>query len=298
MSYNSLTAAKGTSGSIATWTNYTLLDTPVVVDEAQSLLWSEARMRVREMKKTYDFTLALNQAYLPLPANFLDPIGDIQMSTFNSRVKHKDAGWVKNNRNYTETSGDLGTNPFTTTAASNTVSVSLPNHGFAQDSVFYTLGATAFNGVTIVGTFPINAITDANNFTIDISVLGTTPSGSGSGGGAAVTYICDSMVPGTPLYFGIWDERIHFDQAAFQVTLCRLQFYQRPTLLSSTNNTNFLTDRYPKLLRIACLAAAAEFMKDDTEYQKYLTRLSSAVEAISNENDMHERGMELDPYIP
>jgi hypothetical protein len=298
MSYTSLTAAKGTPGSIATWTNYTKLDIGTIVDEAQALIYGEGRLRAREMKTSFDFTLTINQAYLPLPTGFLDPIGDLQMATFNSRVKHKDEAYVKNNRNYTETSGTLGTNPFTTTNLSNTVTVNLPGHGFSQASVFYTTGATAFNGATIAGTFPVNGLIDANNFTIDISVLGTTPSGSGAGGGAAITYIADVLQPGTPLFWGIWDERIQVDQPAFQVTLCRLQYYQSLPLLSSTNPTNFLTNRYPKPMRIACLAAAAEFMKDDTEYQKYMTRLVQSIEAISMENDMHNRGMELDPYIP
>jgi hypothetical protein len=299
MSYTSLTAAKGTPGAIATWVNYTKLDIGTVVDEAQALLYGEGRLRTREMKTSYDFTLAVNQAYLPLPTGFLDPIGDLQMATFNTRVKHKDAAYVKNNRNYTETLGTLGTDPFTTTTSSNTVSVNLPGHGFTQASVFYTTGAAAFNGATITGTFPINGITDANNFTIDISILGPTPSGSGSGGGAAVTYICDAIVPGTPLFWAIWDERVQFDQPAFQTTLCRLHYYQSLPLLAKTSNeTNFLTNRYPKLMRVACLAAAAEFMKDDAEYQKYVTRLVQSIEAISMENDMHERGMELDPYIP
>ena len=38
MSYASLTAAKGTAGAIATLVSYTLLDTPTIADEAQTLL--------------------------------------------------------------------------------------------------------------------------------------------------------------------------------------------------------------------------------------------------------------------
>ena len=51
MSYASLTAAKGTAGAIATWVSYTLLDTPMIVDEAQTLLWGEERCVVAKCSR-------------------------------------------------------------------------------------------------------------------------------------------------------------------------------------------------------------------------------------------------------
>lgn len=298
MSYTSLTAAKGVSGSIANWVSYTKLDIPVIVDEAQALIYGEGRLRCREMRTELVFTMPQYNSWVALPTGFLDPIGRIQATTYNSGISHKDENFVARNRSYTETTGTLGTNPFTTTSGSDTVSVNLSSHGFSQDSGFFTTGATAFNGVTIVGTFPINAITDSNNFTIDITSLGATPTGSGSGGGSAVSYTCDNLTLGTPRCWGIWNERIYFDQAFDQLSICRLQYFQSLPLLSSANPTNFLTNRYPKLMRVACLAAAAEFMKDDDEYQKWFTRLQPSIDAISVENDMSMRGIELDPEIP
>jgi hypothetical protein len=44
MTYNSLTAAKGTSGAVATWVAYTKLDVPVIVDEAQALIYMALRV--------------------------------------------------------------------------------------------------------------------------------------------------------------------------------------------------------------------------------------------------------------
>jgi hypothetical protein len=298
MTYLSLTAAKGASGAIATWVNYTQLDIPVIVDEAQAVLYGEGRLRCREMQTEYLFTGFNNTGFVALPPNFLDPIGDIMVGTYNSRIRHKDQAYIQNNRTYNETTGTLGTNPFTTVSGSNTVSVALASHGFAQDSIFSTLGATTFNGVTINGTFKITAIIDSNDFTIDISPLGTTPTGSSAGGGSAVTYVCDSLVVGNPYWWGIWDEQIHFDQAFNQTVLCRLNYYKSLPLLSPTNLTNFLTNRYPNLMRVACMAAAADFMKDDTEYQKQFGRLQQMIEKIAMENDMQYRGLDHEPYIP
>lgn len=298
MTWTSLTAAKGATGAIATWVNYTLLDTPTIVDEMQALLYGEGRLRTREMTTDMVFTMPVGSAYQPLPARFLDPIGRIKVASFNSYIAHKDAGYIEASRNYTEQTGTLGANPFTTTIGSNTVSVALANHGFNQDSIFNTSGASAFNGVTVAGTFPITAITDANDFTIDISILGATVSGSGAGGGAAASYICDSLTPGTPQFFGIWNEQLKFEQAFFQTSLCRLQYYQSLPLLSSANQSNFLTNRYPNLVRVASMAAAADFMKDTEEYNKQFSRLQQMIEKISNENDMQYRGMELAVDIP
>ena len=297
MTYTSLTASKGVSGSIANWVNYTLLDIPPIVDEAQTLLYGLG-LRTREMMMGGQFLLAVGQSIQPLPTGFLDPIGRMFFSSFNDYCRHKDSAFVQNSRNYTELSGTLGVNPFTTTLGSTSVLVNLPGNGFSQDSVFNTQGAIAFNGVTINGTFPISAIVDANDFTIDITSLGAVPTGAGAGGGSAVAYLCDNLVQGTPDYFGIWNENFYFDTAAFQQTIVRHQYYRSLPLLSSSNPTNFLTNRYPHLMRKACQAAAADFMKDDVQFQKMSGVLSTLIPALNTENDMQYRGMEIEADTP
>ena len=299
MTSGTLSAAKGNSGALATWVDYTKLDVPTTIDEAQTLLYSA--LRVREMLADGMFTMTIGSTYMPLSAfspGFLEVIGRIWQTSLMTSIRHKDSNTVERNRAYTETNGTLGTNPFTTTLGSASVAVALPNHGFSQDSVFYTTGATAFNGVTISGTFRVTAIIDANDFSIDITPLGVLPSASGAGGGSAITYTCDSMIQGMPIVFGIWNNTIYFDQAFSQLTLCKLQFYQSLPLLSATNPTNFLTNRYPHLMRIACMASAANFMKDNEEYQKLSTLLMGMVQQVNAENDMSFRGMELDTDIP
>jgi hypothetical protein len=299
MTYATLTGAKGATGAILTWVNYSKLsiDVGTIVDEAQALLYGLG-LRTREMRTEFNFSIPVGGSLIALPSRFLDPIGRIFMTSVNSWVRHKDQSFIKENRNYQETSGTLNTNPFATTNNSTVVTVNLPGHGFNQDSVFNTSGATAFNGVTINGTFPITAIVDANDFTIDITILGATPNAGGSGGGAAVAYLCDNLVPGFPNWFGIWNETIYFDTAFLQQTLCKLHYYQSLPLLSASNQTNFLTNRYPQLLRRACLAQAADWMKDTEEYQKHVTALSGLIEQISIENDMSMRGMEHDTDTP
>lgn len=296
MNYSSLIAAKGNTGSIANWVSYTLLDIPPILEEAQTLIFS--LLRTREMLAATQFSMAVNESYVALPARFLDPIGRITMSSFGIGIRHKDSSFIQQARSYTELSGTLGANPFTTVLDSSLVTVALTGSGFTQDSVFNVSGATAVGGITPNGTFPITAIaSDGNSFTIDVSSVGTATS-SATGGGSAAAYLVDNLTQGIPNWFGIWNERIYFDVALVQQALCRMQFYQSPALLSTSNETNFLTNRYPQLIRVATDAAAADFMKDDSEYTKAMTRLGLIVDRINIENDMSMRGMELDTLTP
>ena len=71
------------------------LDTSTIVDEAQALLYGPGRLRTREMMTAMVFTMQQNYAAQTLPANFLDPIGPIYVSTFNTPIRHKDSQFVQ-----------------------------------------------------------------------------------------------------------------------------------------------------------------------------------------------------------
>jgi hypothetical protein len=295
MTYTSLVADKNTAGSIARWVNYSKLDADQILQEAQALLYS--MLRTREMRTHFNFDLGPGASQIALPGGFLDPVGKIAMLGTGARIEQRYQNFIQRRRTYTETTGSLGTNPFTTTNGSTTVSVNLPNHGFAQGSTFFTAGATAFNGVTIAGAFDVVAIADANDFSIDIAPLPATPSASGAGGGSAATYICDNLVQGMPMYWGVWDETIFFDVAFSQATNCNLQYFRSLPLLSAATPTNFLTNRYPHLLRKACTAQAWDFLRNDTEYQKDVAALAALVEQTNAEADLLYRGAVFDTEL-
>jgi len=293
-----LVAPKGQPGSIANFISYGKVqsETEFILAEAQTLIYT--LLRAREMRTHTRFTMPAGSSVTAVPARFLDPIGDIGSLDYNQQMIHKDESYVKKARQYQQTSGTLGVNPFTTVQNSTSVTVNLPAHGFNQESVFYTTGATAFNNVTITGTFDISSIVDTNNFTIDISPLGVLPNATSAGGGSAAIYTANNLVQGTPLYWSIWDEEIHFDYAfSIQVT-CELLFFQSLPLLSASNQSNFLTARYPHLIRQACNVRAAAFMRDTETYTRDLQLLQSMVQGVQNENDMHYRGMDLMTETP
>jgi hypothetical protein len=295
MTYTSLIGDKNTAGSIARWVNYSKLDADQILQEAQSLLYS--MLRVREMRAHFNFNIAQGGDRIALPSGFLDPIGRISMLGTGAKAEQRYPNFIQRRRVYTESTGSLGTNPFTTVSGSTLVAVNLASHGLSQGSTFYVAGAAAFNGVTIAGAYDVVAIGDANNFSIDIAPLGSVPSASGAGGGAAVSYVADNLVQGTPIYWGVWDETIFFDVAFAQSANCNLQYFKALPILSASNTTNFLTNRYPHLLRKAATAQAWDFMRNDAEYQKDVAALTALVEQTNAEGDLLYRGAAFDTYV-
>ncbi len=293
MNYTSLVAPKGTTGSIANWVNYSKLDIVAVVDEAQSLLFS--LLRIREMRKEWTFGMAAGEAQIALPARFLDPIGRLYDITNGIRMPHRIETDIVGARVYEAASGSFGTNPFTTTSGSSIVTVVEAAHDLTQGSTITILAASAVGGLTLNGTFPVTGITDANTLTIDVDDLATS---SATGGGASATYTANKLISGSPSSWTIFDEQVKFDCAFDTATQFKQLYFRSPLPLSATNLSNWLTVRYPKLMRVACMASAADFMKDDTEYQKHLTALTGLVGSANAESDLSYRGAEFGTDTP
>jgi hypothetical protein len=120
MSYNTLVAPKGTTGSLLNWIGYTKVDTATVLDESQALLYQI--LRVREMRTEYTFGMAVGQANVALPTRFLDPIGKVYDTTNVTDYDQVDQGGVLRARSYdTSLAGTLDNAPFTTTLNSSLV---------------------------------------------------------------------------------------------------------------------------------------------------------------------------------
>ena len=294
MTYTSLVAPKGTTGSLANWVGYSKLDTETVLDEAQSLLFQ--LLRVREMRKTWIFGLAVGESEKALPTRFLDPIGRIRDLTNTINLPHRLDTEVENARSYEQiASADFAADPFTTTTDSTLVAVELVGHDLTQGSALTISEADAVGGRTLDGSVPVTSITDADNLVID---AGSAASSGATGGGALATYTANKLIESTPVIWSIYDEAVKFNSAADQAAQYKMLYFQSPALLSATNLSNWVTNRYPKLLRAACMAAAADFMKDDTEYQKHLTALTALVGSTAAENDLMFRGAEFGTDTP
>lgn len=295
MTWSSLTGAKGSAGSIMNWVGYSKIDIPTILEESQSLIYGI--LRTREMRTIWTFGMAPGACSIALPARFLDPLGNLRDITNNMRLHQKDQPVLELARVYDSTvTGSFGTDPFTTTAGSAFVSVVQANHGLTEASAIAIVAANPVGGLTLNGTFPVASIIDPNTFVID---LGDDQATAGAtGGGSAATYSADVLISGTAGRWAIFDEAINFDVAFQDQTNFRLPYFRSPALLSATNQSNWLTNRYPKLIRVATTAAAAEQMKDDEEYQKGITALNNLVQAINAENEMFMRGGDYETDTP
>lgn len=295
MSYTSLLADKGTPGSAKNWIGYSKIDVVTALEEAQSLIFTS--LRVREMRSEWVFGMAVGHSAIALPDRFLDPMGKIRDVTNNLRLSHRDAPVLQDMRVYDSTvTGTLPTDPFTTVLGSSLVSVSDPNHGLTQESTVTYVGVATVGGLNLNATFPVIDIEDANSYVINVGDV--TATSTATGGGASITWTADRLQDGTAGRWGIWDEKVHFDVACEQPTQFKLNYFRSPVLLSSSNPTNFLTNRYSRLIRIAINAAAAEQMKDDEEFNKMNTLLGAAITKINQENDMFMRGMDIETDTP
>lgn len=65
-----------------------------------------------------------------------------------------------------------------------------------------------------------------------------------------------------PMIYYFNQSYIQLDSPTDQAYQYILTYYQQPAPLSADNPTNFLTSRYPRLLRAACMMGAAEWTKE------------------------------------
>lgn len=294
MTYNILAAPKGTAGSVANWVGYGKLDLTTIIDEAQSLIYST--LRCREMRTEWTFGLSAGQSQIALPDRYLDPCGRVYDVTNGAWIGHKLEGDVLSCRTYEPVSGAFGADPFTTTAGSSIVEIAEPAHNVNQGSTVTIAGAAAVGGLALNGTFPAVGVTDADHFTVDLG--DAVAAASITGGGAAATYDANSLVAGHPTRWAVWDEHLKFDLALDSATAFKHLYFRAPALLSAANPSNWLLTRYPRVMRQACQAAAADFMKDDSEYQKGVTALSALIQSIAAEQDLMYRGADIELDIP
>lgn len=202
MTYQDLIGPKSNAGSIHNFVNYRRVPVEVVLEEAQTLIYS--RLRVREMRVSGTILLAADASYAALPDRFLEPIV----------LRDREGITLIPNREDNETYIN---------------EPELIERRVFADGVLYA---------------------------------------------------------GIPCFVAIFDERYQFEVKAEEARTYDHVFYQRPAMLSPASNTNWLTSRYPMILRVACLAGAASYMKDDAEESKNLAKLDALCNAANAESDL------------
>lgn len=205
-----LTGLKTVAGSIKHFTNYSRIDSTVVLADTQALLYS--LLRVTEMKSLATLTLAIGDTTESIPTGFLDPQGGITGSDGETYAAF-------------DTDGNF--------------------YGHVPEMAPFLQQRTFTSGV-------INSA--------------------------------------QPQYFCIYDNVINFEHKFDTARTIYLPYYKTLTALSASNESNFLTDRYPHVLRQACHVQSHAFMKNWSAYNAELPLLTSLIERCNQESDLMFRG--------
>jgi hypothetical protein len=102
-----------------------------------------------------------------------------------------------------------------------------------------------------------------------------------------------ALQTGYPSRWSIVDEQIQFDVALDQDLTARLMFYETPAPLSASNETNFLTKRFPTLLRRACLMFAWEQRRRPELFAQEQILVEAAIDEANRTADMSRAGQIL-----
>lgn len=100
---------------------------------------------------------------------------------------------------------------------------------------------------------------------------------------------------GTPSRWSIIGETAYVDVLCSTFFSGKLIYYKRPDALSSSNQTNFLTVRYPTLLRYAALSRAYEHVKDLGAANGYAQMTEVKIQEANASNEMVRRSQFV-PY--
>lgn len=102
-----------------------------------------------------------------------------------------------------------------------------------------------------------------------------------------------ARVVSQPRIFSNDKDNLLLDSPCDQAYPFRFTYYAQPVALGTgtATSTNFITDKYPRLMRAVCMAQAGEFMKESSQYNAgYWAQMAEAeLDAAQKESDMHER---------
>lgn len=102
-----------------------------------------------------------------------------------------------------------------------------------------------------------------------------------------------NLITGTPSRWTVAGTNVVLDVAAAAPFGSELSYFARPIALSADNATNFLTLRFPSLLRHACMGFAYEQMKDADRATEHLTIAEKLIGDANTTSDMWRRNQRV-----
>lgn len=99
---------------------------------------------------------------------------------------------------------------------------------------------------------------------------------------------------GKPSIFAIVGTAAHFPCIPDAGYVFRYPFYKTPAALSTATETNFLTQKFPTMLRAMCMAYAYEYLRNPSEYDRWLKIAEARIDQANAESDMSFGGLEME----
>lgn len=97
---------------------------------------------------------------------------------------------------------------------------------------------------------------------------------------------------GLPTLFYTDATNMYFNVKSDRTYTTRHVYWQQPAALSASNETNFVTMKYPRLMRCACMMMASEFLKDYAAMERWEVKATREIAEIDIENDTNLSGFE------
>lgn len=104
------------------------------------------------------------------------------------------------------------------------------------------------------------------------------------------------LITGTPSDATHNRQTIFFNKKLDEDLRYRMWYYQKPLPLSASNDSNFLVEDYPHIMRSACLARAFAFRKDTMREDKELKKMIAFIEQAQIDSDMADETAEFNMY--
>lgn len=111
-------------------------------------------------------------------------------------------------------------------------------------------------------------------------------------------YESGALMPGLPQVYAVFDGRLQFEYASDTTLALSFMHYAKARPLSATYEGNFLTERYPRAVRLASCMVAADYMHDDANYSRYARDLLSHLSTITRADDLSLRGAIYEIEVP
>jgi hypothetical protein len=98
------------------------------------------------------------------------------------------------------------------------------------------------------------------------------------------------LYSGSPTRWTLLGEEMQLDVKCIEAFGGQLMYYRQPAPLGASNQTNFLSIRYPMLLRCACMMRAYEHMKAPSMATGYMQQAELQLAEAMRTSDMSRRG--------